>query len=561
MADILLPRRVNSGATRRQSARAPSAENVSEVSPAIARDPGLSVPRGAFGGGIGEGLESFGNSVEQTGDRLFKAEKQVRSREEAVDRASRRITLEQDGSKLLRDQLLEQDFSKKDVLENFGQTLAERKAEILSGHTGSEESRQRLQVRLDAIEAKLIDEAAVKSTEIGQERVFSVINKTVSSLAAQVRRDPSTLFSAINDADDDIDDLSPSLSESQQLKARDLTRAKLAESAVEGYLQRGAKEQARLLLQRDEFTGVLGQAKVLAFEKRIDNIEKPARILTPGETTGLGFPDGVIVQKKGDGSFNVVFKPLKDETVRDQKIKELTDRGVEPERAQGIVDGNIRIEIVPGLGVAREVNELDGTVREVPIDQGQAPTVQAPDQKTLFDLARSGAIAGIVPATQEALANTVGQIPGVPVATDVVQARQEVQVAQNELIRALSINPRFPVAEIKRIKEEIKIEPSIFDSTRSLLARMSGIDKALRTRLANEQTASRDTSLPQNLRSDAARSAHDIENFLVRLGIPEGFDASSEIPDGVPDNSTRIGVTRDGKSVWQTPDGKKLVVE
>ena len=57
MPDIILPTRVKSLTARRRSVDAPSAADVPTVNPAVARDPGLRVPSGAFGGGIGEGLE------------------------------------------------------------------------------------------------------------------------------------------------------------------------------------------------------------------------------------------------------------------------------------------------------------------------------------------------------------------------------------------------------------------------------------------------------------------------------------------------------------------------
>jgi len=56
MPDIILPRRIPALTSRRRSVDAPTAGNVPTINPAVARDPGLNVPKGAFGGGIGAGF-------------------------------------------------------------------------------------------------------------------------------------------------------------------------------------------------------------------------------------------------------------------------------------------------------------------------------------------------------------------------------------------------------------------------------------------------------------------------------------------------------------------------
>ncbi len=63
MPDIILPKRVKSLTARRRSVSAPNAADVPTINPAVARDPGLDVPAGAFGGGLGEGLEVLGKTV------------------------------------------------------------------------------------------------------------------------------------------------------------------------------------------------------------------------------------------------------------------------------------------------------------------------------------------------------------------------------------------------------------------------------------------------------------------------------------------------------------------
>lgn len=118
-----------------------------------------------------------------------------------------------------------------------------------------------------------------------------------------------------------------------------------------------------------------------------------------------------------------------------------------------------------------------------------------------------------------------GSIPsgwvGLPIAERTVQARQYIQSAQNELIRSLSINPKFPVGEINRLREEINISPRFFDNPDMLKQRMRAIDKYLRWRLDKELIASENTKLPKTVRQNALSAANDIESFLGLLGVPQ----------------------------------------
>lgn len=543
---------------RRRIAQLPDAGDVPQQD--VARDPGLSVPNIAQ---FETGLSDIGAAATDVATRFAEADARINARRNSVERMRSGREFNDFASETFTEFESSRDFSREEDAAAFGAALAARQAEILGAHQGSEESKLRLAERLEAIRQTFSDRAGVASVKAQDALVEREFNEILNGLTGRVRlgEDPRTLIAeGMAHLEAEKDALRPG----QELAFIRTLNARVYGAKADDLLAKGAFDEAEDLLEIPEVRAAIGEDGQRRAFDRIAAIrrEGQARILTETESMQLGFPEGVIVQKKSDGSFNVVFKPEQDSTKRGRKIQDLVDRGVEQARAQDIVDGNIRIEVVPGLGVVREVNEVEGTAREVPLGQDELPQATSPSPgQSLFGLAQSGAIAGIVPATQEFLGRTAGQIPGVPVATDVIEARQKVRVAQNELIRALSINPRFPVGEINRIRAEIKIEPAVLDSQRALLSRMQGIDSALRLRLANEQAAAADISLPQDTRSSAAQAAKDIGNFLQLLGMPENFDPDRIVPEGIPEFSTKIGVTRDGNEVWQTPDGRRLVVE
>jgi hypothetical protein len=106
-------------------------------------------------------------------------------------------------------------------------------------------------------------------------------------------------------------------------------------------------------------------------------------------------------------------------------------------------------------------------------------------------------------------------------APEIINMRQNVGTAQQQLIRALSINPRFPVSEQERIKEEIDISPSAWNDPVTIQSKMEAVDDALRDRLEDEVQAHQNKSLPRNTRQAALQAANDISNFLELLGVPE----------------------------------------
>jgi hypothetical protein len=103
--------------------------------------------------------------------------------------------------------------------------------------------------------------------------------------------------------------------------------------------------------------------------------------------------------------------------------------------------------------------------------------------------------------------------------------RQNVDTAQQALVRALSINPRFPVTEMERIRKEVNIAPSAFNDAVTLESKMKGVNDALERRLQDELDAAKNINLPRNTRQAARQAANDIGNFIDLLGVPDDNEA------------------------------------
>jgi hypothetical protein len=238
----------------------------------------------------------------------------------------------------------------------------------------------------------------------------------------------------------------------------------------------------------------------------------------------------------------------RDPSERERKIADIMrTNNVDYATASNIVNNIEIIRPNPDTGVFERINVLTNEVTPLrrvaapaapaargaagePVAPGAAPSADAGRQppaqppRTLWEMAPS--VTGIAPAVQETVQGVTGQV-GINAATEgLVRDRQTFATVQNDLIRALSVNPRFPVAEMQRIEREIAIAPGVFTDPRSLRERMVSVNTYLRDRLRNEDRAATDTSLPVDDRRAALSAANNIRNFLAQLGVPEGADTA-----------------------------------
>ena len=189
-----------------------------------------------------------------------------------------------------------------------------------------------------------------------------------------------------------------------------------------------------------------------------------------------------------------------------------------------IAVGSVRVVSDPYTGNFALVDV--GTGEQLPIKEAgqiEPSQVTEPEQpkQTLWDMAQLGT--GPFSALRSGASVASGMLGG-PVAEKTIQARQFISSAQNDLIRALSINPRFPVGEIKRLQEEINISPKLFDNPKMMRQRMIAVDDYLKRRLNKEVQVTQDSSLPIKDRRSAASAAKDIASFLKIMGVPEKTD-------------------------------------
>jgi hypothetical protein len=212
---------------------------------------------------------------------------------------------------------------------------------------------------------------------------------------------------------------------------------------------------------------------------------------------------------------------------RGDKINDYMSLGIPRPEAIALADSKATLEINPYTGKMVYKNDLTGESYEVAMQGGTAGTdVPAPQpDQTLYNLAEQGTGPG--PVTQDLISRGL-TLFGVASDMEPTEAMQTINTAKNEMIRALSINPRFPVGEINRLSEEINLAPGFLTSSATMRSRMESIDRSLRLRLKQAERDANDPSLSREIRQSQGDNAVAIRNFITQMGVPQGQGAAPQ---------------------------------
>lgn len=259
--------------------------------------------------------------------------------------------------------------------------------------------------------------------------------------------------------------------------------------------------------------------------------------------------------------------------------------------AMALVDGYVGIEIVEGLGIARLVNEINGSVKEIPLDdlsqfEGYFPdddkdrpprpehgTQEGPvdyrsaEEKLADDIVLSRIDEGTSlwdmaiatgPWAAARLGGSIissmfgGSYLGIPLAVKTIEGRQGLMLRSRDLARALIDNPRMPVRLIEMAIEEAAIETSVLDTPELMQTRMVSLDRELWDRFLDAVEGAGDKSLPQQEREDLKQNARLLNIFLRDLRVPQDQQKRrTRIIPGLP--SVDIAQFPEGEAKFDVP--------
>lgn len=115
--------------------------------------------------------------------------------------------------------------------------------------------------------------------------------------------------------------------------------------------------------------------------------------------------------------------------------------------------------------------------------------------------------------------NRIGPQAGGPLARDTARARSAFQLVERDLIRAFSINTRYPVAEQKRILNLVP-QASAFESTPNARERLREIDRALERQIADDAQLVQSGALAPKDANEIVQRLQAIHSLRGRIGVP-----------------------------------------
>jgi uncharacterized protein YkwD len=210
-----------------------------------------------------------------------------------------------------------------------------------------------------------------------------------------------------------------------------------------------------------------------------------------------------------------------DLSAAEEKIQRImSTHNVDQRTAVGIVDGTLKLQQDPLTG-DRVVVDMT-TNRATPVDVDYKPSERGElgsdlgSGETLYEQADDAT--GVVPTVGRAISNTVGQT-GIDMfqAPDQTQAASEFDLFKRDLIRSMSLNPRFPVAEQQRIENLIPVGP--MTSAASLRTSLEALDRELARIEQDTSIGARDRTSPVQTRQQDAQTLRAVRLARERLGV------------------------------------------
>lgn len=206
------------------------------------------------------------------------ADVRIRTRDNAVERARVVASYNEEMGGELRRLQSEEDLSQRDVAGNYIKGLADRAAEMVSQHGGSDDSKAQLAVRLEGIRSHYANQTADLRLQAQDVVVQNTMGGALRGLTASAYGSPGQLSDLFATLDAQIDDMAPALTPEQELDFRTRGRSEIAASALESFLDRGQFREAQALLsQTPGITEVLSPEKQRQLMGRITELQQAQR--------------------------------------------------------------------------------------------------------------------------------------------------------------------------------------------------------------------------------------------------------------------------------------------
>jgi len=275
--------------------------------------------------------------------------------------------------------------------------------------------------------------------------------------------------------------------------------------------------------------------------------DRAKRAKEAGLTPGTKEYNSFVLNEGGDAGRQ------RDDEIRDAEAIFTQEGATDPHRAAvEFVDSGNQTLMSPTDNTVYVYNKFTGKlkIKEPEDTRGAPPTV--PYEDTLHALAEDAT--GMGPWFQAALAKGTAPLDIKALRAErVVAAKAKFLAAENSLIEAFRLNPRYPNAEITRIQGNIDIKPKMWDSAFQMRTRMSGSREFLTNKLEMLDYYLLDPTATSKRKEADKLTRDSIRDYLRILGSPQEAAPALEnlppVPDGWDAEDWRYA-TEEARARW-----------
>jgi hypothetical protein len=232
----------------------------------------------AFGASIGRAVADFGNTLGQIEDNRQR-------REEVIGRVQLMNSFDQAAITDLEAVQADGSIASKETVDNYTGALRQRMDQAIQQHRGSSASRAELRAHLENQLGQYTKSAMGAQIKAQYALIGDTADKLANKNAITATLAPDQMTNAFAQFDSELSKLQGSISQDQYDKFRNVGRARIANGAIKGLLQRGNFTEAQKLLQDPNVGGMLDAdtSRALTMDIAVDSAKKEVEVATQNQ--------------------------------------------------------------------------------------------------------------------------------------------------------------------------------------------------------------------------------------------------------------------------------------
>ncbi len=211
-------------------------------------------------GGDTTGLQMQARALQQTADAAQGASdavnavhQRILTREDTVNRVREADKFYQESFDEFNRAQTEQDLTDPAVVKKFNQDLRDKASKYISGHTGSPDSRAKLEAQITDMTSQFTRQMTSNGLQAQRKFIMAKAADQINLLAKQAADNPGDIGNIFKQADAVVQDLSPALYPEDEIDMVHAAQEQISLSALQSYTDSGRYEDAKKLIDDNPF--------------------------------------------------------------------------------------------------------------------------------------------------------------------------------------------------------------------------------------------------------------------------------------------------------------------